>query len=103
MNPIKTMAQFSHMLEQVLDELDELRASIEYDEEFMGDALVFLDPLEKDVRDLYAEVQKGEHQFGGEDLPFVERLKSVDARLIPFGQMLVWINDVHLNGLPEGE
>lgn len=103
MNPIKTTAQFSHMLEQVLDELDELRAAIEYDEEFMGDALVFLDPLEKDVRDLRAEVQEGRHQFGGEDLPFVKMLKSVDARLLPFGQMLVWINDAHLKGLPAGE
>jgi hypothetical protein len=38
------------MLNEVLDEGAELRAAIGYDEEDMGDALIFLAPLEQDIR-----------------------------------------------------
>ena len=72
----------------MLDEVAELRAAVEYDEEYdeeyMGDALVFLDPLEQDIRRLDDQVQVGDFQFGGEGLPYVEQLKTVDSRLLPF-------------------
>lgn len=85
------MEDFAHMLEQILYELDELRAAVEYDEEYMGDALVFLPPLEQDIRAMYEQAKSGEYTFKDEDLPFVDRLKHVDSRLIPFTQMLVWV------------
>jgi hypothetical protein len=46
MNPIQSMAQYQNFVQQVLEVLGDLRAAIEYGEEFMGDALNFLDNLE---------------------------------------------------------
>jgi hypothetical protein len=54
MNPIKILEQFENMIKAVLNELDELKAAIEYDEKFMGDALVLVGLLEKDMQNLYA-------------------------------------------------
>ena len=101
MNPIKTREQFENMIQDVLDEIDDLKAAIEYDEEFIGDAMNLVGPLEKDIHDLREQVKSGNYEFGcNEDLPFVGRLKTADARLLPFGQLLVWINRVHRDGLP---
>jgi hypothetical protein len=100
MNPIKTMDGFSHMLEQIVDELDELRAAAEYDEEYMGDTLIFLPSLDEDIRTMLTQLKAEQYVFTDEDLPFVARLKHVDSRLLPCTQMLVWVNQVHRSGLP---
>jgi hypothetical protein len=102
MNPIKTREQFAHQVQHTLDDLLDLRDAVEYDEEFMGDALTFLDPLESGLRQLKAELDAGDYQpGGGSNLPFIGLLENVDARLLPFRHMLLWINEVHRDGLPE--
>lgn len=90
------------MVQNLLDEIDDLKATIEYDEEFVGDTMVLVEPLEKDIQDLYKQVKSGHYEFGcKEDLAFVEQLRAADARILLFGQMLVWINQVHRDGLSE--
>ena len=51
-------------------------AAIEYDAEFMADALVLLEPPEKDIHHLLAQAKSGENCFGGQDPPLVTRLKK---------------------------
>lgn len=101
MNQIRSMAQFNDMIQQVLDELDDLRAVIEYDEEFMDGAMAMLEPLEREVQGLNAQIQMGDYQFGGEELACMPMVNSTDARLLPFKQLLLWINEVHCQGLPD--
>ena len=37
--------EFLQLIMQALDEVEDLRAAIEYDEEFMGNASIFIEPL----------------------------------------------------------
>lgn len=101
MNPIRSMAQLKDMIQQVLDELGDLRAAIEYDEEFMDGAMALLEPLEREVQGLNAQIQTSDYQFGGEDLAYMPMVNNADVRLLPFKQLLLWINEVHCQGLPE--
>jgi len=48
-----SMAEFKMLVREALGEIDDLRASIEYDEENMGGALGFIDELEGSVKQLY--------------------------------------------------
>lgn len=100
MNPITNKEQFAYQIQQTLDDLMDLRASVEYDEEYMGDALSFLDPVEASLRRLSADLAAGKYRHGGENLPFIDMLEKVDVRLLPFRHVLVWINEIHRDGFP---
>jgi hypothetical protein len=97
-NPIKNKEQFAYQVQQTLDDLMDLRASVEYDEEYMGDALSFLDPVEEGLRRLADDLAAGNHRSSGENLSFIDMLEKVDMRLLPFRHMLVWINEIQRDG-----
>ena len=103
MNPIKNMEQFTYQVQQTLDDIMDLRAAVEYDEEYMGDALSFLDPVEEGLRRLSADIVAGKYQPSGENLLFIDMLEKVDVRLLPFRHMLVWINEIYRDGFPGEE
>lgn len=44
--------EFLQLIMQALDEVEGLRATIEYDEEFMGDASKFIEPLSSELASL---------------------------------------------------
>ena len=85
---ISTMEEYLDLIKQVLFEIQDLRASVEYDEEFMSDALVFLDPLEASVRKLHRSVSEGYYEFSDQDLPFMSIVNATDTTLLPFKQIV---------------
>lgn len=100
MNPIKNREQFAYQVQQTLDDIMDLRAAVEYDEEYMGDALSLLDPVEEGLRRLSGDIAAGRYHPSGENLAFIDMLEKVDARLLPFRHMLVWINEIYREGFP---
>lgn len=88
-------AEIINKLKQAQEELDELRAAIEYDEEFMADAYGFLKPLEQGVAETLAAIEAGTHQFSDEDLPFMEYVTGANKTLLPFKFLFTQINDLH--------
>lgn len=93
------MQEYRDLIAQALHDAQELRASIAYDEEFMGDALVFLDPLEAEIRELHRAVTEGRYQFSPQNLPFMPIVYETPGSLLPFKQLLIRINDTHTQGL----
>lgn len=95
----RSMQEYRNLIEQALYDAQELRASIEFDEEFMGDALVFLDPLEASIRELHRDVTDGSYEFSNQNLPFMTIVYETPGSLLPFKQLLIRINDTHTRGL----
>lgn len=95
----RTMQEYIEMINAALDEIFDLRASIEYDEEYMGDAAVFLNDLEKGVKDLLKQVQSDDYRFGSETPAFASIVNNVDERLLPFKHLLKLILKTHEEGL----
>ena len=93
-----SLAEFKSLVREALDEIDDLRASIDYDEEFMGGALGFVDELDAGVRQLYERIESGEYKPQQGELVFMEVVRNADANLLPFKQLFSRIEESHKLG-----
>ena len=94
-----TTEEYVGMIEQALDEVWDLRQSIEYDEEYMSDARAFIDELENSLKAVYNDMKAGTYQFANGDLPYMTILEKYHEALIPFKFLLKRINETHMKGL----
>ena len=94
-----TVEQYLDLVDQALFEIDELHRSAEYDEESLGESLLFVADLEKSVRTLRTSMEDGSYRHVNEDLPFMSLVESQDLEALPFKYLLRIINTTHRNGL----
>ena len=94
-----TFEDYIELVDQALFEVDELRFSVEFDEEFMEDALNFVGIMEQQLRDLLASMKEGSYEFADEDLPFMPFVKKQSNLILPFKGLLTLINNTHRKGL----
>ncbi len=88
--------EFIYLINQALDEVEDLRAAIEYDEEYMGEAAIIVEPLSAGLSRLLSSIQLGNYQTGqGDLLDFLDPLKDSDHRIIPFWSILKLILETH--------
>jgi hypothetical protein len=84
---------------QALDEVEDLRAAIEYDEEFMGNASIFIEPLSSELTILRTSIEAGNYAPGSSDLlEFTGAIKNIDHHIIQFWPMLKLILETHRLG-----
>lgn len=99
MKRASTMKEYQELINQALFELQDLRASVEFDEEFMGEVLEFVEPLETSIRKLNQDISDGSYRFAKQNLPFMPIVYQTPGSLLPFKQLLILINDTHIHGL----
>ena len=99
----KTPEQYVDLVDQAIFEIEDLRMAAEYDMDSMGAATEFLSELERDMRELRDSMADGSYRFGKEDLPYVKVVEHQDERILPFKQLLLKINETHINGLDVDE
>jgi len=95
----KTVEAYVDLVDQALFEIGDLRAAAEFDMDSLGAATEFLDQLERDIRKLRQSMSDGSYQFGKVDLSFVKTVERQSESVLPFKQLLLKINETHLNGL----
>jgi len=95
----KTAEEYVDLVDQALFEIEDLRMAAEYDMDSMGAAMDFLTDLERDVRKLRDSMADGSYMFGKENLPFFKLAEQQEERILPFRQLLLKINETHINGL----
>ena len=91
--------EYVQLIEQAIDEVFDLRQSIEYDEDYMSDARGFIDELDQILKDLYQSMKDGSYEFATGDLPYVALLAKYHEAMVPFKFLLKRINETHLKGL----
>lgn len=91
--------EYVNMVEQALDEVWDLRQSIEYDEEYMSDARAFVDELEAGLKEIYQSMKDGTYEFSTGDFAFMQILEKYHESMIPFKFLLMRINETHMKGL----
>ncbi|VFN00548.1 MAG: hypothetical protein BECKG1743D_GA0114223_105074 [Candidatus Kentron sp. G] len=95
-----TVKEFIALVDEALFEIEELRASMAYDDEDVTDDFSsFIQPLESDVRDLRQQLVDGSHEFADHDLAFMEFVATVPFHLLPFRDLLSFLNRIHREGL----
>lgn len=99
-----SVEEFISLVDEALFEIEELHASLSYDDEDITDDFTgFLPPLQSGVRDLRQRLADGTHQFDEHDLPFMSIVATVPLHLLPFRDLLSFLNRVHREGLQTGE
>lgn len=106
-NLARNQQEFIYLINQALDKIFGLRATIEYDEVFMGDTAMIVESRHHGQTLLLNAVKSGEYNTGeyniGEgDYPeFQHVLKNTDHRAIPFWSELKLILNTHTKGYQE--
>jgi len=94
-----TQQAYIELVKQALIDTEELRSSIEYDEEFMGGAMGLAEKLENNLKSLYASLSDDSYQFADEDLDFMDVVNKAPDVWVPFKPLLRLINLTHRQGL----
>ncbi len=95
----KSLDEYIEWVKQALFEDEDMRASVEFDEEFMGDTLIFVDPLEGEIKKLYNDLINDRYEFSSESLSFMQIVEKNDLTLLSFKFLLQRINETHTKGL----
>ena len=53
----------------------------------------------EDYEELRNSMADGTYVFGDENLPFMDLVKNVDDRLLPFKHLFLMVNATHIEGL----
>jgi len=91
--------ELTEFVNQALDEVEDLRTAIEYDEEFMGESSIIVEPASAGLTRLLAAINNDNYQPGeGDWLQFLEALRDIDQPAVPFWPLLKLIVDTHEHG-----
>ncbi|VAX10838.1 hypothetical protein MNBD_GAMMA25-2487 [hydrothermal vent metagenome] len=94
-----TLEAYTDLVEQGLFEVEELRFSVEFDEEFMEGALNFVGALEEELKQMMAALKEDRYEFVDKDLGFMSLVKNQSNMILPFKGLLNLINTTHRKGL----
>ena len=95
--------EYVSMIEQALDDIWDIRQSIEFDGEGIVEMGGFIDELEVSLKDIYQSMKDETYEFATGDFPFMKSLDNYHASMIPFRYLLVRINETHMKGLEISE
>ena len=91
--------ELTEIINQALDEVEDLRAAIEYDEEFKGESSIIVEPASAGLTRLLAANNNDNYHPGeGDWLQFLETLREIDHPVVPFWPLLRLIIETHENG-----
>ncbi len=103
MRRARSVDEYVAWLKDALYEVDEMRASIAYDEEGMGATAPYIDDIEISLKRIFDEMKSGDYCWNTGDLPYVSVIRDLDEGILPFRQLLIRINDTHKHGLETKE
>ena len=95
----RTAEEYAGLVDQVIFDLQELRATSEYDFDEVDNSMPFLDALLEEMRTLRASMVDGSYLFGRQDLPFMRIVKRCNEKTLPFIKLFYQINQTHRQGL----
>lgn len=95
----RTVDEYVALIREALYEVEEMRASIEFDEESMGPFRQFIDDLETSLKQLYQSMLDGSYCWRTGDLAYMEVIRNLDDKAMPIRNLLTRINETHKKGL----
>ena len=95
----RTAEEYVNLIEQVIDELEDIKEVSGYSFDEDQGNLSFVDVLMKDMRELRASMADGTYQFGRNDLSYMRIVKKLSDMQLPCIRLLYMINQTHREGL----
>ncbi|VAW67827.1 hypothetical protein MNBD_GAMMA08-2401 [hydrothermal vent metagenome] len=103
MRRAKTVEEYVAWLKDALYEVEDMRASIEYDEEGMGASRPFIEEIETSLKHVFSQMESGDYCWNTGDLAYISVIRDLGESVLPFRQLLIRINETHKNGLETEE
>ena len=103
MRRARTVEEYVAWVKDALYEIEDMRASIEYDEEGMGATKPYIEDIESSLKNIFKLMKSGDYCWNTGDLPYISVIRDLDENIIPFRQLLIRINDTHKQGLETDE
>jgi len=103
MRRARTVEEYVAWLKDALYEVEDMRASIDYDEEGMGATRPYIEEIESSLKGVFKLMESGDYCWNTGDLAYTSVIRDLDESVIPFRQLLIRINDTHKNGLETQE
>ena len=95
----RSQEELVELINQALDAVEDLRAAIEYDEEYIDDNSLIVEPLSNGLADVLLAIRNGEYRPGqGDCFDFLDGVRDMDHRALPFWPLLRRILETHENG-----
>ena len=95
----RNLNELTEIINQALDEVEDLRAAIEYDEEFKGESSIVVEPAAAGLTRLLSAINNDNYRPGeGDWIQFVDALRAIDHPALPFWPQLNLIIETHENG-----
>lgn len=95
----RTPEEYAGLVDQVIDELEDIREAASFDMEDIDGPPGYVDALLKEMRELRRSMSDGSYQFGRMDLPFMRIVKQYSENELPCIRMFYQINRTHREGL----
>jgi hypothetical protein len=96
---VQNAQELTEIVNQALDAVEDFRAEIEYDEAYMSDSSILVEPVSVGLSDLLAAIDGGEYTPGqGDWLAFLDHIRDMDHRAVPFWPKLRMILETHEKG-----
>ena len=99
MRRARTVEEYVALIKDALYEVEEVRASMEFDSEGMGETPQYIEEIEESLKKIFEDMKSGDYCWNTGDLPFIPVIRELDDGVIPFRPLLIRINDTHKNGL----
>ena len=103
MRRARTVEEYVAWMKDALYEVEDMRASIEYDEEGMGATKPYIEEIESSLKDVFKLMESGDYCWNTGDLRYASVIRDLDESVIPFRQLLISINETHTKGLETEE
>ncbi len=95
----RSRVELVELINQALDAVEDLRAAIEFDEDYVDDNSLIVEPLSNGLSDVLIAIRNGEYHPGERDwFEFLEGIRDMDHRALPFWPLLRRIIDTHEQG-----
>jgi len=95
----RTAEEYTGLVDQVIFELEDLRATADFDVDTIDADMTIVDRLLEELRALRNSMINGSYLFGRTDLPFMRLVKQADEKTLPFIRLFYQINQTHKQGL----
>ena len=100
----RSLEELIEIINQALDEVEDLRASIAHVEEYMGEASSMVEPVSTGLKNLPGAINDDSYQPGRDDwLKLLDPLRDINHRAVPFWPLLKLILETREKGYQVGE
>ncbi len=99
----RSYEEYKAIVADALYEISEVRASAEFDGDYMTDTLGISEALEPELKALLKSLEEGNYEHSPTSFGFMTNMHQIPQEIIPFKPLLSRINETHTKGLEDAE